>query len=178
MKPIVSDQFKRAIEAKRQEALARIERVPIAVLVWGPSPTSGSPMAEIRVQLRDSLSQRGHLADFSEDLFDPASPLSNLAQQVAQAEAYDIIFSMPSSFGAVGEIHDFARLQGIAHKLIAFVDQAHVNGYSPQSLMATQTSASCKIEVYSASDLPGCIIDKALDQVRRLQELMYLSGRR
>jgi hypothetical protein len=134
--------FKRQIALKRAEALARISQVPVAALVWGPNPTATDPIAVARLQLRDALRANGHVADFSEDLYDPSSPLSAFAQQVAQAEAYDVVFSMPASFGAIAEIHDFARLPTVSRKVIAFIDQAHINGYSHQSLIAAKTSAS------------------------------------
>jgi hypothetical protein len=173
-----SSEFRRQIESKRHEVLGRIEKVPIAALIWGPAPTSTDPVAQARLMLRDELRRLGHIADFSEELFDPALPLSNFAQQVAQAEAYDVIFSIPGSFGAIAEIHDFARIPGISHKVIAFVDRIHTNGYSAQSLLAAQTNASCKVELYDGSKLPSCVIDFAKDQVRRLQEILYVSGRR
>jgi hypothetical protein len=171
-------EFKRQIAEKRAENLARIRQVPVAALVWGPNPASTDPIATARLKLRDALRAVGHVADFSEELYDPASTLSAFAQQVAQAEAYDVIFSIPGSFGAVAEVHDFARLPGISRKVIAFVDELHMQGYSHQSLIAAQTSASCKVEIYSGVKLPDCIIEYALREVSRLQELLYLSGRR
>ncbi len=171
-------EFKRQLALRRAEALARIRETPVAALVWGPNPTLSDPVAIARARLRDELRANGHVADFSEDLYDASSPQSAFAQQVAQAEAYDVVFSIPGSFGAVAEVHDFARLPTIARKLIAFIDEAHLTGYSHQSLIAAQTSASCKIEVYNGLKLPGCIVNYALDEMRRLQELFYISGRR
>lgn len=176
--PIDLAAFKNQIALKRAEATARISRVPIAALVWGPNPTSADPVSTTRVGLRDALRANGHVADFSEELYDPASTLSVFAQQVAHAEAYDVVFTIPSSFGAVAEVHDFARLSAVSRKVIAFVDEAHLNGYSHQSLIAAQTSASCRVETYDSHNLPNCIIDRALGEIRRLQELFYISGRR
>lgn len=175
---IVPDHFRKAIEAKRLLFLENIRKVPIAALVWGPNPTSADPMAKVRVDLKEKLVNCGHYAQFSEELYDPSLRESNLAQQVAQAEAFDIIFSIPSSFGSLGEIHDFARIPSISHKIVAFVDKIHSAGYSVQSLLATQSHVTCRIELYDSSMLPDCIIDCALDQVRRLQELFYMAGRR
>jgi hypothetical protein len=170
--------FKRQIEQARIECLARIDRVPIAALIWGPNPSSSDPIANTRVSLRDELRRKGHLAEFSEDLYDSMNPRSLFAQQVAQAEAYDIVFSIPGSFGSIAEIHDFARIPGISHKVCAFVDRTYTDGYSHQSLVATQTNASCKIQIYNSCELPNCVVDYALDQVSRLQELLYVAGRR
>ncbi len=172
------DGFAQAIDQKRRECLSHIMQVPVAALVWGPNPTSANPVASTRLTLREELRKKGHYAEFSEDLYDSRSPHSLIAQQVAQAEAFDIIFSLPDSIGSVAEIHDFARIPGISHKVVAFVDQLHLNGYSGQSLLATQTNSTCKIEIYDAGKLPNCIIDCALDQVFRMQELLYVSGMR
>jgi hypothetical protein len=168
------DQIKRA----RAYFLSQIDRVPIAALVWGPNPTSADPVAQTRIKLREALRSKGHLAEFSEDLYDHGSMRSPFAQQIAQAEAYDLVFSIPASYGAIAEIHDFARIPGISHKIIAFIDKLYVNGYSGQGLIAAQTSASCKIELYDGSALPDCIISTALEEVYRLQEILYVSGRR
>lgn len=176
--PIDLASFRAQIEKQRLDALARISEVPIAALVWGPNPSGTDPIAQTRLGLRDALRGRGHYAEFSEDLYDATSDRSLFAQQIAQAEAFDVIFSIPGSYGAIAEIHDFARIPGISHKLIGFVDDAFDKGYSTQSLVAAQTNASCKIQTYNRSDLLNCIIDYALDQVARLQELLYVSGRR
>jgi hypothetical protein len=176
--PTSLDQFRRDVNSKRIEALQRISQVPIAVLVWGPSLSAVDPIAVARTMLRDRLIELGHLAEFSEDLCDPGSQISIFAQQIAQAEVYDVIFSIPNSIGSIAEIHDFARIPGISHKLIVFLDAGQLAGYSALSLVAAQTSASCKVERYDSAKLPECILEVALDQIRRLQEIYYISGRR
>ena len=170
--------LKSAIDRIRRDALARIDRVPVAALVWGPSPTSSDPVALTRVKLRDELRKRGHIADFSEDLIDPKSRRSPFAQQLAQAEAYDVIFSIAGSYGSIAELHDFARIPGVSHKLLAFIDEAHMAGYSGSTLLASQTTASCILETYDHTKLPEAVVDPALEQVYRLQEMYYLQGRR
>ena len=66
--------FEDEVERKRLEAVERIKKVPVSALIWGPSPTSGSLIANTRQQLKDALISRGHLARFSEELFDPRAP--------------------------------------------------------------------------------------------------------
>lgn len=166
------------VERKRCETLRQIQRLPIAALIWGPAPDSGSPIAGARVQLRDELINAGHLARFSEDLIDPSSQHSVLIQQVAQAESHDIVFSIPGSPGSIAEIHDFARIPGISHKIVAFIDYAWSDGYSNQSLVQLQSTATCQIQTYDCKNLPGCIIEKAKELIMRLQEFHYLAGRR
>lgn len=170
--------FEDEIERRVEEALARIRRVPIAVLVWGPAPASGSALAITREKLRDALIAEGHVVRFSEDLYDGTSGHSLVAQQVAHAEAFDIVFSFPGSPGSIAEIHDFARIPGIGHKIIAFVDQSHNGGYSNQSLIALESALTSRIQLYEPASLPDGVIAAALDQVHRLQELFYMAGRR
>jgi hypothetical protein len=166
------------VERKRLETLEQVKLLPIAALIWGPAPDSDSPLAKARVLLRDELLKDGHLARFSEDLLDPTSQHSILIQQVAQAHSHDIVFSIPGSPGSIAEIHDFARIPGISHKIVAFLDYAWSDGYSSQSLMQLESSATCQVQPYDCKDLPGCIIKKAKSLIMRLQEYHFLAGRR
>lgn len=170
-------QFKSEVEGKRKAALAKVRRVPIAALIWGPNPDGESSITQARVGLRDALVQNGHMADFSEDLFDSDSPHSNLIQQAAQAEAYDIVFSLPDSPGSIAEVHDFARLPLISHKVVAFLNSEWNDGYANKSLMELQTYSTCKVKLYESCNLPECVVSTALEMVFALQELFYLNGR-
>lgn len=170
--------FLEEVERRRLEALARIRRVPIAALIWGPNAGAGTPQAQARVDLQAALTADGHLASFSEDLYDATCGLSNLAQQAAQAEAYDIVFSIPGTPGSLAEIHDFARIPGISHKIVAFLDTAWSGGYANQSLVQMQCTTTCQVQLYQAHQLPSQVIDTSRDLVRRLQEYYYLAGRR
>lgn len=171
------DVFAKQVEQSRLARLSDIDRIPISALIWGPNPSSGAPLGVVRQELRDALAHRGHLAHFSEDLYDPASTRSPLAQQVAQAMAYDIVLTVPGSFGSIAELHDFARLPGLSHKVNAFLDRSFVDGYSSQTLMKMETSLTCQLHWYEPADLPTCITEKALNIVERLQEIHFLMGR-
>jgi hypothetical protein len=174
----VIDDFNREIERRRREALARIDQIPIASLIWGGSPSDNSPYSLARRTLRDELTSRGHLAHFSEDLLDHSLNHSLFAQQISHAEAYDIVFSIPASFGSVAEIHDFARIPWLSHKIVTFVNNAWDSGYSNQTLIQLQSNASCQIQKYEERELPSCIIEPALSLISRLQEIYYSAGRR
>lgn len=170
--------FEEEVERRRLDTLAKVERIPIAVLLWGPSVTSDTPQAQTRLLLREALTLRGHLARFSEDLIDPSCGHSLVIQQVAQAESHDIVISVPGTPGSIAEIHDFARVPGIAPKIVTFLDNDWSSGYSNQSLIQLQSLATCRVQLYHARDLPGCIINASLDLISRLQEFYYLMGRR
>src|SRR5438552_16570040 len=91
-----------------QGRLAEVNKVPVAVLLWGPGPASTSLLAPIRSELRKLLRESGHAACYSEELCDPHSSSSIRMQQLAQAQEFDLIVSMPCTPGSIGEIHDFA----------------------------------------------------------------------
>ena len=173
-----TDSFAEIVEQQRQQALARIRGVRISALIWGPDPISKTPVGLTRRELRRALEEDGHLVRYSEDLYDPNAEFSLLAQQVADVEAHDITFSLPDSPGSIAEAHDFARIPSISHRIVTFVDTAHNDGYANKALLELQSTATCRVQIYNGTDLPGCVIKHARDLVRRLQEFYYLMGRR
>jgi hypothetical protein len=160
------------------EALRRVQSIPIAALIWGPTPKVRTPVARARIALKNALLTRGHLARFSEEMVDRRSKTSTFLQQVAQVEAFDIVFSIPDSAGSIAEIHDFSRIPQIAHKIVAFLNRSWNAGYSNQSLIQLQSPITCQIRQYSEKNLPHCIVQDALEMVGRLQEVHYTAGRR
>ena len=72
--------------------------------------------------------------EFVENPHLTGSKRSVMAQQVAHAEAHDIVFSLPSSPGSVAEIHDFARIPWLSHKIVTFLNSDWSDGYSNQNL--------------------------------------------
>lgn len=172
------DAFAEAVERQRQDALSRIGAVPVSVLIWGPNPDAASRVGATRRELRRALEGDGHLVRYSEDLYNPSSPYSLLAQQVADVEAHDITFSLPDSPGSIAEAHDFARIPSVSHRIVTFVDFDHNTGYANKTLIELQSTATCRVQPYKASDLPGCVVEYSRSVVRRLQEFYYFNGRR
>src|SRR5215207_5479323 len=116
-----AEAYGQVVEARRQQLVRLMDRLPIAVLIWGPSPAAGSPVSAVRQELRSAPRERGHLANFSEELMEPESSLSIMGQQLAQGGSHDIVFSLPDSPGSIAEIHDFFRLPGLGEKIVAFL---------------------------------------------------------
>jgi hypothetical protein len=173
-----ASQYRVEVDRRRLAALEEVDRIPIAVLIWGPSPTAATPAAATRVRLRDELINDGHLAQFSEDLIDRTVDRSIQLQQLTHVQSHDIVFSIPDSPGSIAEIHDFAKVPGLSHKIITFLDRGWNGGYSNLTLLEFQSQITCAIELYDAGDLPACIVQKARAIVRRLQEIYYFGGRR
>ena len=170
--------FRRRVLARIDGRLAEVDRVPVGVLLWGPASDAETPLATLRVSLRTRLRQDGHAAFFSEELCDPSKRFSVRLQQLAQAQDFDLIVSLPCTPGSLGEIHDFAADRRVHAKLLVFLNQLHLEGYSAQSLQALSTILSCQLEYYPNESEAGIIEARTLAEVQKIRELKYiLAGR-
>jgi hypothetical protein len=161
-----------------QEALNDVNKVPVSVLLWGPGIDSRHPVYAVRAALRSELRRNGHAAFYSEELCDPTSSHSIRIQQLAQAQNFDLVVSIPCTPGSIGEVHDFAADRRVTAKMLVFLDSSYVDGYSPQSLEALSTLISCRIEYYPSETDTASIMEVTLDTVQRIRELKYiLAGR-
>lgn len=172
------DIFKEQVNQRRLAALNKISSVPISALIWGPDPKGDTKVSECRRKLKEELSKFNVYACFSEELFDPTIEYSNLAQQVAQVEAFDIVLSIPDSPGSIAEIHDFALVPGLSSKIITFLNKKWNDGYSNQTLINLKSTISCQIQVYDENKLPHCVIDESIKIIKVLKESFFLLGRR
>lgn len=166
------------ITPKIHQALNDVSKVPVSVLLWGPGIDSQHPIYPVRAALRTELRKNGHAAFFSEELWDPTSSHSIRIQQLAQAQNFDVVVSIPCTPGSIGEVHDFAADRRIAAKMLVFLNSSYLNGYSPQSLQALSTLISCRIEYYPNESDTSVIMEVTMDTVQRVRELKYvLAGR-
>jgi hypothetical protein len=170
--------FEKDIERKRLEALNKVKKIKVAILLWGPSLCHNTEISNLRENLQIILREKGHLADFSEDLCEDKSDYSLLTQQAVQADAYDIVISIPDTPGSIAEIHDFSRIPHISHKIVVFLNSELDDGYSNKTLIELQSHTSCKVFSYDSTCFPNCIIDEVLRIVAKLQETYFLLGRR
>lgn len=169
-----ASELKNRLQSRIDEILAEYRRLPVSVLLWGPSIQSASPLAKVRVDLRRELRQQGHVALFSEEIC-VESGCSIRVQQLAQAQVFDLIVSIPCTPGSIAEIHDFATDRKINGKLLVFIDESHKAGYSSQSLAAISTVAGCQLVRY-ANELDTAVIRSAtLSEVEHIREMKYLS---
>lgn len=173
-----AEQLLLGLRAEINERLDEAGRKPACILLWGPDPTKRSAMGDLRISLRRILREEGHLACFSEELLDGDRKDPVRLQQLAQAQSVDLIVSLPSSPGAIGELHDFAADRRVNAKILAFIDRRHLGGYGPQSLESISTLASCTIEYYSDTENRDQIVDTVLFEAQRIREMKYiLDGR-
>jgi hypothetical protein len=161
-----------------EQRLEEIKRTPVSILLWGPGIGSSSPLATLRLRLRQLLRENGHAAFFSEELCDAASTYSPRIQQLAQAHEFDLIVSTPCTPGSIAEIHDFAADRRVHAKLLVFLNEEHVSGYSPQSLSVLETIISCELSYYSSELDLEKIVDSTMNNVKRIQDMKWvLAGR-
>lgn len=177
LSPEATDLLNR-IMPRIQERLAEVNRMPVSVLLWGPGIDSDSPLAAVRAELRARLREMGHAAFFSEELYDSSKPESPRLQQLAQAQEFDLIVSTPCTPGSIGEIHDFAADRRVHAKILIFLNEQHLSGYSAQSLATLESIVSCKIEYYPHDGDCERIIEISCDNAQRIREIKYiLAGR-
>lgn len=161
-----------------QGRLKEVDRTPVSVLIWGPGLESTHALATVRGDLRRKLRENGHAAFFSEELCEPRSDVPVRLQQLAQAQEFDLIVSLPGTPGSVGEIHDFACDRRVHAKILVFLNRQHVAGYSAQSLATLQTVVSCQIEYYDGDTDSSRIVDVSCDNVQRIREMKYIMAGR
>jgi hypothetical protein len=165
----------------RPRIVARLEevrRVPVSVLLWGPAVGSIASLASVRSGLRGKLRELGHAAMYSEELCDMNSPYPIRLQELAQAQEFDLVVSMPASPGSIGELHDFAADRRVHAKILAFLNQQHIDGYSPQSITTLATVVSCQIFYYPSETETSIITETTLDVVQRIREMKYITAGR
>lgn len=168
------DKIKPRLAEKEKE----VRRIPVSILIWGPSPEGDSKISILRRDLRSILRQDGHLAVFSEEIYDDTSDITLRTQQLLQAEQFDIIISIPDSPGSIAEIHDFTGDTRINKKIVVFLNKQHCIGYSGQSLIAISNVLSCEIIFYENEDDREFIIITSRNIISQIREYKYLFGGR
>lgn len=166
--------FLERLRPKIRSSLLEIQRIPVSVLLWGPSPDKACPIANMRKTLRSELRGKGHAAFFSEELCDPLSDFSLRIQQLIQAQNFDLVVSLPSSPGSVAEVHDFASDSRVNAKMLVLLNENSISGYGAQSLQAISSILSCQIFTYPSEEHIDCVKDRVFSEVQRIREIKYL----
>jgi hypothetical protein len=175
-----------------KQLLASIDQTALTVLVWGPGPSAGNKgrrqgiaaagaLYAKRVQIRGELRRRGITALFSEEVTAVATAgvHSLAAQELAQAEAADLIVVLQCSVGSTAEVHDFGRLgNAIVSKLLVFVDARALTGYSYGALLKSMQERFNNVRTYKyPSDITEChLLEDVLKQVNLVREAKWLNS--
>lgn len=160
-------------KVKAKEAI--VNSIAIKILIWGPSPTGTCEVAACRIRIKEELTQLGHLASFSEDLIDPKSRYSIKIQQLWHAQEFDLIISLPTTHGAIGEIHDFISDNRLNKKMIIFLDSTYEYGYSHQSLVSTASQHTYSVISYRGTKELYKVEEAVCQAVLKLREINYLN---
>lgn len=166
------------IKGKVCEEIDKSRKIPVAVLIWGPSPNDTSEIAQLRVKLRSELTNRGHLAQFSEELISSDGELSIKAQQLMHAQHFDLVVSIPCTHGSLGEIHDFICDNRVNKKLLVFLNEQFNLGYSFQSIVATSTTLTYRTITYNGYAELNNIEDAVLEEAQKIREVKYFNQSR
>jgi hypothetical protein len=141
------------------------------ILVWGPGPNGGK-LYEKRVQIRNQLRKLGHAALFSEEI----DSISNMnippdVRELQQATLADFLVVLQASPGSTAEVHDFGRFLQLGDKMLIFIDEHHIHGYSYTGLLTTLSGLFNNVVAFKhPEDVEQCfLLGKVLERVRLLQ---------
>lgn len=165
----------KSIKGKVIEEIDKSKKIPVAILLWGPSPHDTSEIAQLRVKLRTELTNRGHLAQFSEELISDDGLLSIKTQQLMHAQHFDLVVSIPCTPGSLSEIHDFISDNRVNKKLLVFLNNRFKLGYSFQSIVATCTTLTYRTMTYDGYDELNIIEDAVLEEAQKIREVKYFN---
>ncbi|MEQ1676430.1 MAG: hypothetical protein ABL876_07010 [Chitinophagaceae bacterium] len=158
------------VKAEMEEA----KKIPVSVLLWGPSQDNNSKISKLRLSLRTDLTKDGHLAKFSEELIH-GNKMTIRLQQLIHAQKFDLIISLPYSPGSIAEIHDFVLDKRINKKLLVFLNEEYDYGYSNQSLNAVCSVLTFRAEAYNGFKEIPKIKRIVYDTVQTIREIKYLN---
>jgi hypothetical protein len=179
--PEAKDAFAR-FDACFKEQLTRILAVPIRVLVWGPNPTSSSPAAKKRAEIRDALKARGFCAVFSEELKKPEGSEEMSEKTVEQAQvvaAHLILVLLEGAPGALAELHDFVDDPETVGKIYAMVPSAYKEGYSANGAIRELDDGYGGVYWYGPDELEAChVLTRAVKRANARRQIAYRVMRR
>lgn len=169
------DNFTREVERRREESRQRLCNCRLAIMLWGEKTTSNNPLSQIRLTLKDKLEANGHYVMLGEDVCDLASDYTLVGQMAAQAGAFDLIFSIPTSIGSLSEVHTFFAVPAVSSKLIVYMNDKWENeGFSGLSLLRLQSKVTAAVKTYNEKTIEEDIINSVLREVYKLQEAFIL----
>jgi len=176
LSPRAKEIFEKSFKPRFTAMQADLVQTPLTILVWGPGPGNPELYAK-RMQIRDALRQREHVALFSEDLIDlkPAD-YSEKIFEYQQAKAADFIVVLQVSFGSIAEVHDFADDREIIAKMLIFVPEQATDGYSYKGALTDIKALYKNVETFqSTADLVSCRLKTmVLEYVSHLQASKWL----
>lgn len=170
-----------------EEFYKEIRKTKLTILIWGPAePNKNSPdyhkkTYKKRVDIRNYLRKEGHNALFSEEIQDMAKKLGSdpnvILFEEFQARKADQIIILRTSYGSVGEFHEFWRDESLARKMVVFYDERHGSGFAHQADELFKANGG-KVEAFKyPDDIDSCkVLEKVKKRVENIQMLGTIVG--
>jgi hypothetical protein len=176
MPPGLTPEVQRELERwdeDRRALVAEIKKIPLRILVWGPSAAASNPVAAKRAQIRDALLADGFVAVFSE-IWATAEPgLSQKTNELTQAlTAHLIIILIEGSPGALAEMHDFSSHPDIVRIMYVMCPRHYQAGYSAQGVGQVLDLAYGNVYWYEDGEIADCkVLARALERANALRQI-------
>lgn len=162
--------------AKIEEAI--VNDIPVSVLIWGPSASTIDAISSLRIKIRTVLTQRGHLARFSEELVDAESSGDAGSQQLMHGELFDLIVSLPNTYASIIAINNFMSDNRLNKKMIIFLDATIDYGRDFQNLLESSTQRTYGSAItYKGEGEFGIVEATIYETVKRIGEIKFLNER-
>jgi hypothetical protein len=164
--------------AAYERNLQRLQEIALSILVWGPAPESGTPVARKRREIRDTLICQGHNAMFSEELAGDGGRASMKSRELAQARAAHLVLILyGDSPGAIAETHDFCAHPEIAPKVLVIIPRKFKTGYAGRGALRDLELAHGGVFWYTDRDLDVCnVCTRAVVRAQALRNLRFHGG--
>lgn len=164
--------------AKYEKAVtAELRSVHLTILVWGPNPTSNTPAAQKRRDIREKLLELGHDAMFSEDLPVSDKTMSTKWQEFVQASLVDLIILLAETPGSIAEAHDFCNNPKVALNMFVICARQYQDGYGPQGALRLLDEGYGGVYWYADGEIENCtVLTKAVARVEARRQIMAMAG--
>ncbi len=156
--------------------LEATRKVPLNVLVWGPSTARVSEIVHKRLEIRESLIAEGFNAMFSEDIradLVSKSGLSEKSVEFEEARAADlIIILVEDAPGALAEAHDFCNHPDIAPNIYVMFPKKYKEGYSAKGAIHDLASGYGGVYWYKDTEVGSCnVLKQALKRAEARRQI-------
>lgn len=167
---------RRDFEQEVDELLEEMKNIAFKILVWGPSTSSKSPVAEKRKRIWEKLNEAKHKCWMSEEIKDPPEGVSLKAYEFAQAKRVDLIVMLveTDARGVNGEMHDFCSRQELLPKILLFYPEGMRSSYGGQGLVKDLDKGFRIVQWYTEIDISSCrVMTVVLEWVQARRSYTY-----
>lgn len=150
---------------------------PLDILLFGPAISPANPDPYIsslqakRAQIRDVLTDEGHIVQYGEDVYDPTLPpylKSPLVQEIAAMRDADMVIVLVASPGSIAESTAMSMKKEILPRSSFYCFTEHKGGLVANHLESVPMYGG-HMEYMSLSSVQACnLTASVLDRVRKI----------